>query len=198
MRWLSRLLRRNRLKVQLDSERRGHVERQAADYIAAGMREADARRHAAIEFGGLEQVNFTWCRPCPDRAVGGNRSSLRADGRLCRVAKPYRGARRQDALQIIPAYDKVPQRKLFPFSAYHAAGQLVVFFENDIGGPLRKISPGRLPSVPGLPLLVQQRREFQLPPLRTGVPERVEYQRADSEIDESPRISVPTLPQAVE
>ena len=56
MRWLSRLLRRNRLEKRLDSELRDHLERQVADYIAAGMSERQARRRASLEFGGLDQV----------------------------------------------------------------------------------------------------------------------------------------------
>ena len=56
MRWLSRLLRRNRVEAQLDAELRDHLDRQVADYVAAGMREPDARRRAALECGGLEQV----------------------------------------------------------------------------------------------------------------------------------------------
>ena len=39
MRWLSRLLRRNRVEKQLDAELRDHVERQVADYVAAGATE---------------------------------------------------------------------------------------------------------------------------------------------------------------
>ncbi len=54
-RWL-RLLQRNRLERQLDAELRDHLERQIADYVAAGMPEAEARRRALVEFGGLERV----------------------------------------------------------------------------------------------------------------------------------------------
>jgi hypothetical protein len=56
MSWLSRLLRRNRVEARLDAELRDHLERQVADYVTAGMSERDARRRAAVEFGGLEQV----------------------------------------------------------------------------------------------------------------------------------------------
>ncbi|HXW08111.1 MAG TPA: ABC transporter permease [Vicinamibacterales bacterium] len=56
MRWLSRLLWRHRAEAQLDAELRDHLERQVAEYVTAGMSEPDARRRAAIEFGGLEQV----------------------------------------------------------------------------------------------------------------------------------------------
>jgi predicted permease len=41
---------------RLDLEIRDHIERQVADYVASGMREADARRRVRLEFGGLEQA----------------------------------------------------------------------------------------------------------------------------------------------
>ena len=42
--------------TRLDLEIRDHIERQVADYVAAGLTEADARRRVRIEFGGLEQA----------------------------------------------------------------------------------------------------------------------------------------------
>jgi putative ABC transport system permease protein len=54
--WLGRLLRGNRLERELDRELADHVERQTADYVAAGMSEAAARRRARLEFGGVEGV----------------------------------------------------------------------------------------------------------------------------------------------
>jgi hypothetical protein len=54
--WLGRLLRKRRLERELDAELCYHLERQAADYVAAGMSEADARRRARLEFGGREQT----------------------------------------------------------------------------------------------------------------------------------------------
>ena len=56
MTWWMRLLRRDRLDRQLDAELRDHVERQVADYVAGGMPEAEARRRARLEFGGLDRV----------------------------------------------------------------------------------------------------------------------------------------------
>jgi predicted permease len=56
MNWWRRLRRRDELEWHLDAELRDHVERQVADYIAAGMSGPDARRRAHLEFGGLEQV----------------------------------------------------------------------------------------------------------------------------------------------
>ena len=55
MSWL-RLRRRDRLEGELDRELRDHVERQVADHVRAGVPEAEARRRARLEFGGLDQI----------------------------------------------------------------------------------------------------------------------------------------------
>jgi predicted permease len=54
--WWDRLVHRDRLERQLDAELRDHVERMVADYQADGLSEAEARRRATLEFGGLDQV----------------------------------------------------------------------------------------------------------------------------------------------
>ena len=83
MTWLSRLLRRNRAEAQIDAELRDHLERQVADYVAAGMNEADARRRAAIEFGGFEQVKEL-CRDARGtRWIENLLQDLRYGARLC-------------------------------------------------------------------------------------------------------------------
>jgi len=56
MRWLVRLFTKGLVEKRLDAELRFHLERQIADYIAAGMCPQEARRRARLEFGGLEQV----------------------------------------------------------------------------------------------------------------------------------------------
>ena len=56
MGFLGRLFRRGRLEAQLEAELRDHVERQTADYVRSGLSEAEARRRARIELGGVEQV----------------------------------------------------------------------------------------------------------------------------------------------
>ena len=56
MHWLTRILRKQQSEKQLDSELRFHLERQTADYIAAGMAPDEARRRARLDFGGLEAV----------------------------------------------------------------------------------------------------------------------------------------------
>jgi hypothetical protein len=40
----------------LDAELRDHLDRLIADYVRSGLSEAEARRRARLEFGGLEQV----------------------------------------------------------------------------------------------------------------------------------------------
>jgi putative ABC transport system permease protein len=52
---LRALLRRDSLDGELDAELRYHVERQAAEYVAAGMTPAAARRAALRDFGGVTQ-----------------------------------------------------------------------------------------------------------------------------------------------
>ena len=54
-RW-RRLLQGERAERQLDSELRDHFERLVADHMKAGLPEAEARRHARLAFGGIEQV----------------------------------------------------------------------------------------------------------------------------------------------
>src|SRR3984957_17214562 len=50
------LFRRKSHERRLDSELRFHLEQQTKDNIAAGMSPEAARREAAIELGGLEQI----------------------------------------------------------------------------------------------------------------------------------------------
>jgi putative ABC transport system permease protein len=56
MHWLHRLFRKNKAENQLDAELRDHLERQIADYIAAGMSPQEACRRAHLDFGGLESI----------------------------------------------------------------------------------------------------------------------------------------------
>ena len=56
MNWLQRLLRSERMEQELEAELRFHFELQIADKMQSGMTEAEARRSARLEFGGLEQV----------------------------------------------------------------------------------------------------------------------------------------------
>src|SRR5688572_33084937 len=48
--------RRNRLERDLDRELRYHVDRRVEDLIKEGLSEAEARRHASLELGGVPQV----------------------------------------------------------------------------------------------------------------------------------------------
>jgi putative ABC transport system permease protein len=56
MKWWRRLLQRDRVERQLDAELRDHFDRLVADYVRSGTTEAEARRRARLEFGGIEQV----------------------------------------------------------------------------------------------------------------------------------------------
>src|SRR5688572_19537417 len=56
MTWWRRLLHLGRVERQLDAELRDHLERLAADYRRSGLSDAEARRRARLDFGGLEQV----------------------------------------------------------------------------------------------------------------------------------------------
>jgi putative ABC transport system permease protein len=56
-----RLFGRGELDRELDAELRDHLERQVADYLREGLSEADARRKAAAQFGGLDQARES-CR----------------------------------------------------------------------------------------------------------------------------------------
>src|SRR5438874_13800699 len=56
MSWLRRFLHKSRSESALDKELCFHLERQIADYLAAGMSAEEARRRARLEFGGLERV----------------------------------------------------------------------------------------------------------------------------------------------
>ena len=53
--WM-RLLRSRRAERELDAELRDHLERQVADFKSAGFSDAEARRRARLEFGGLDQT----------------------------------------------------------------------------------------------------------------------------------------------
>ena len=56
MNWLQRLTRRDRLEQELDAEMQFHLERLAAEYRAAGFSDAEARRLASRDFGGVDAV----------------------------------------------------------------------------------------------------------------------------------------------
>jgi len=56
MRWRPRPFRRREQDRQLDAELHDHLDRLTADYVRAGLPEAEARRRARLAFGGLEQA----------------------------------------------------------------------------------------------------------------------------------------------
>jgi putative ABC transport system permease protein len=59
--WWRRLISRRRLETDLDRELRDHLERQVADFVREGMTESEARRRAALMFGGVEGIKES-CR----------------------------------------------------------------------------------------------------------------------------------------
>lgn len=56
MNWWRRFFGRQELERTLDAELRDHFERQVADNLRAGMTHEEARREAALKFGGMEQI----------------------------------------------------------------------------------------------------------------------------------------------
>ncbi len=56
MSWIGRLFFRKRMEAELDKELRFHFEAQVADKVRSGIPEREARRHARLEFGGIEQI----------------------------------------------------------------------------------------------------------------------------------------------
>jgi putative ABC transport system permease protein len=56
MRRIRRLFQKSRAEKELDQELQFHIERQIADYVAAGITPEEAGRRATLEFGGLARV----------------------------------------------------------------------------------------------------------------------------------------------
>jgi predicted permease len=56
MGWIRRFFQPTRSEKSLDKELQFHLERQVAEYQAAGMGSEEARRRARLEFGGLDRV----------------------------------------------------------------------------------------------------------------------------------------------
>jgi len=56
MSWLRRLFHKRLAETRMDAELRFHLEQRVRDFVASGMDPEEARRHAHLAFGGLEQV----------------------------------------------------------------------------------------------------------------------------------------------
>jgi hypothetical protein len=56
MNWIRRAFRKSQTEKSLDKELQFHLDRQIADYIAAGMPPEEARRRARLEFGRRGRV----------------------------------------------------------------------------------------------------------------------------------------------
>jgi len=54
--WIRRVFQRSRAEKSLDKELQFHLDRQIADYVAAGMQTEEARRRARLEFGTVDSV----------------------------------------------------------------------------------------------------------------------------------------------
>jgi len=77
MSWLGRLFRRRQMEAELDKELRFHFESQVADKVRSGIPEAEARRQARLEFGGIEQIK----EDCRERRGTMGLESLLQDAR---------------------------------------------------------------------------------------------------------------------
>lgn len=66
MSWLPDFGRRKKLERELEAELRFHFEAQVRAHLAAGLSADEARRRAAIEFGGIEQIK----EACRDQRRG--------------------------------------------------------------------------------------------------------------------------------
>jgi putative ABC transport system permease protein len=56
MGWFRRLFHKRLTEKRMDAELRFHLEQRVRDYLALGMSPEEARRHAHLAFGGLEQI----------------------------------------------------------------------------------------------------------------------------------------------
>lgn len=56
MNWILRMFHKSQAEKSLDKELQYHLDRQIADYVAAGMQLQEARRRARLEFGGFDSV----------------------------------------------------------------------------------------------------------------------------------------------
>src|SRR5688572_1240336 len=74
--------RRDRLERDLDRELRDHVERRVDELLRDGWSEAEARRRASIEFGGVaqiqEEVRDAWTWRWLDVLMADTRYSIRS------------------------------------------------------------------------------------------------------------------------
>ena len=76
--------RRRRMEQELERELRYHVDRRVDDLVRSGMRDADARRQVAIEFGGVPQVREEVREAWVWRWLANGQRDLQYAGRLLR------------------------------------------------------------------------------------------------------------------
>ena len=54
--WTQAILRRSRINDEMDAELRFHIEAYAEDLVRGGVPNAEARRRARLEFGGIDRT----------------------------------------------------------------------------------------------------------------------------------------------
>ena len=91
MNWLGRLVRRTRAEAELAAELRDHLERRVVDLVQHGHAEPEARRLAALELGGIEQIKESAATPA---ARAGRTTSRRTCGYGVRVLRADSGVHR--------------------------------------------------------------------------------------------------------
>jgi len=154
MRWvksatqrLRSLFRKNVMESELDEEVRFHVERQAAENVAAGMTPEEARRAAIREFGGVEQVK----EECRDERRVNRIETFGADLRY-----GFRGLRKSPGFAVVSVltlalgigantavFSMVNALLLHPYN-FHDLDTLVRVWEDrgiDEGYDARRIAP---------------------------------------------------------
>ena len=122
MRKLLNLLRgrRARLENDLDRELRYHFDRRGEDLRAEGRREDDARKQAAIEMGGIEQVQedvretwtLRWLDDAARDARYAARSLARSPGFTIRTRRVLRERARPVGFRIPRTRDRSPARRM--------------------------------------------------------------------------------------
>jgi predicted permease len=141
VRWIRRLFQKSRAEKELDRELRFHLERQIADYIAAGMTPEEARRRAQMEFGGMERVK----EEVRDTRWETHLDNLSRDFRY--ALRNLRRDRRFALLAILALalgigattviFSAIDSILLEPF-VYKDPGRLAIFYIRDISKPAER------------------------------------------------------------
>ncbi len=87
--WARSLFRRKAVEVELADELEFHVSRQVEKHLRSGMAEAEARRRARLEFGGIEQVKEECRRARGMELIEGFCQDMRYGFRLLRKSPGF-------------------------------------------------------------------------------------------------------------